>query len=151
MLTVGNDRQFRSCCDAFGLPELGEDPRFATMSNRISNRESLIPLLQSKLLERDTSEWLALLLKQGVPAGPVNDIAEVLTNRHAVERQLVRQISRNDNTTVPTVSNPVEFSDTPVRYERVPPALGEHTDEVLREWLGYSEAKIELLRRNAVI
>jgi crotonobetainyl-CoA:carnitine CoA-transferase CaiB-like acyl-CoA transferase len=151
MLTVGNDRQFCSCCEAMGLPNLAVDPRFATMGNRIQNRDVLIPLLQSQLRTRGTSEWLALLLEHGVPAGPVNDIAEVLTNQHARERKLVRPITGKNDTLVPTVSNPVAFSDTPVRYEHAPPALGQHTDEVLQEWLGYSEARIESLRNNAVI
>ncbi len=151
MLTVGNDRQFRSCCEALGVAELGDDPRFDTMRQRILNRDLLIPLLQSSLRERDTSEWLTRLLEHGVPAGPVNDIEEVLTNQHALERQLVRQMKSGNDTLVPTVSNPVDFSETPVRYDRVPPALGEHTDEILREWLGYSEARIESLRKHAAI
>jgi crotonobetainyl-CoA:carnitine CoA-transferase CaiB-like acyl-CoA transferase len=107
--------------------------------------------MQSRLRERDTSDWLRVLLLNGVPAGPVNDIAEVLTNEYAVERRLVRSILNSDDIPVPTVSNPVEFSDTPVRYERSPPALGEHTDEVLQEWLGYSDAKIRSLRQDGVI
>jgi len=151
MLTVGNDRQFRSCCDVFELPQIKIDPRFATMKKRIQNRDLLIPILQSRLKERESSEWLALLLKQGVPAGPVNDIAEVLSNQHARERNLVRHIRNSENISVPTVSNPVEFAETPVCYEHAPPALGEHTNEVLREWLGYSDARIEALRKNAVI
>ncbi len=151
MLTVGNDRQFVSCCNALDLQELANDPRFITMSLRILNREALIPQMQSRLRERDTSDWLRVLLLNGVPAGPVNDIAEVLTNEYAVERRLVRSILNSDDIPVPTVSNPVEFSDTPVRYERSPPALGEHTDEVLQEWLGYSDAKIRSLRQDGVI
>ncbi len=151
MLTVGNDRQFASCCNALELQELANDPRFITMSLRILNREALIPQMQSRLRERDTSDWLRVLLLNGVPAGPVNDIAEVLTNEYAVERRLVRSILNSDDIPVPTVSNPVEFSDTPVRYERSPPALGEHTDEVLQEWLGYSDAKIRSLRQDGVI
>ena len=121
------------------------------MKKRIQNRDLLIPILQSRLRERGSGEWLALLLEQGVPAGPVNDIAEVLSNQHARERNLVRQIRNSENISVPTVSNPVEFAETPVCYEHAPPALGEHTNEVLREWLGYSDARIDALRKNAVI
>ncbi|NQV87304.1 MAG: CoA transferase, partial [Woeseiaceae bacterium] len=151
MLTVGNDRQFASCCNALGLLELASDPRFVTMSQRILNREALIPQMQSRLRERDTNDWLSALRLNGVPAGPVNDIAEVLTNEYAQERKLVRTILNGDEVPVPTVSNPVEFSVTPVRYERSPPALGEHTEEVLREWLGYSDDKIRSLRQDEVI
>ena len=150
-VAVGNDPQFASCCDALGVPELGNDPRFATMGDRIENREILIPLLSAKLLKKSTGEWLELLRVHGVPAGAVNDIADVLSNDHARERNLVREIRNSNNVPVPTVSNPVDFDRTPVQYQKAPPLLGEHTDEVLREWLGYSVAKIETLRQDEVI
>jgi len=151
MLTVGNDAQFASCCSSLGVEELAEDSRFEKMKDRIANRETLIPLLQAKLLERNTADWLAILRKHGVPVGPVNNIAEVLSSEHASDRNLVRQLQYLNGATVPTVSNPVDFSDTPVQYEKAPPLLGEHTNEVLREWLGYSDAKINTLRQDEVI
>ena len=151
MLTVGNDRQFASCCDALGLQSIANDARFELMSSRIENRDILIPLLQSKLQQGSTQHWLSELRRRGVPAGPVNDIGEVLTNEHAIERNLVRHIRNGADQSVPQVSNPVEFGSTPVRYEKAPPLLGEHTNEVLREWLGYSDAEIEILRQNEVI
>ncbi len=151
MLTVGNDRQFVSCCDALGLPSIANDRRFASMSDRVENREVLIPLLQARLLEGSTEHWLSALHKRGVPAGPVNDIAEVLTNEHAVERGLVRHIQNGEGRSVPQVSNPVTFGRTPVCYGKAPPLLGEHTNEVLREWLGYSDAQIDKLRQSEII
>ena len=151
MLTVGNDRQFASCCDALGLSSVANDPRFESMSDRVENRQILIPLLESKFLEGGTKYWLSVLHAKGVPAGPVNDLAEVLTNDHAVERNLVRHIQNGENRSVPHISNPVEFGRTPVRYERAPPILGEHTNEVLRDCLGYSDAEIEILRQSEVI
>ena len=86
-----------------------------------------------------------------IPAGPVNDIAEVLTNEQAIERKLIRRIDNGDNESVPFVSNPVAFTRTPVCYEKAPPLLGEHTNEVLREWLGYSDSEIEILRKSEVV
>jgi len=151
VLAVGNDRQFASCCDVLGLQAIATDPRFATMSGRIEHRETLIPLLQSKLLQGNTEHWLSLLQEKAVPAGPVNNIEEVLTNEYADERKLVRHIQNSENKPVPQVSNPVTFGSTPVHYGNAPPTLGEHTDEVLREWLGYSDEKIETLRRSEVI
>ena len=151
IIAVGNDRQFVSCCDALDLAKLGRDPRFGTMSERIEHREILIPQLSARLLEKSTGDWLELLRVHGVPAGAVNDIEEVLTNDHAVERHLVRELRNSNDVPVPTVGNPVDFDRTPVQYEKAPPLLGEHTDEVLREWLGYSDAKIETLRQDEVI
>jgi len=151
MLTVGNDGQFRDCCEALELAALVHDSRFSTMRDRIANREALIRQLETKFLERTTNDWLERLVSNGVPAGPVNDIAEVLTNDYAREKGLVGEIRNGNDIPVPLVSNPVNFSGTPVCYEKAPPLLGEHTVEVLRERLGYSDAEIEVLRKNEVI
>lgn len=151
MLTVGNDRQFENCCYALGLDSVADDERFNSMSGRIKNRDSLIPILESKLRQNSTHFWLAALRERGVPAGPVNDISDVLTDEHAIERKLVRHLHNGAGDSVPQVSNPVEFGTTPTQYEYAPPLLGEHTDEVLRECLGYSDAKIDTLRENEVI
>jgi crotonobetainyl-CoA:carnitine CoA-transferase CaiB-like acyl-CoA transferase len=151
MLAVGNDRQFTAVCNAVDLPELAEDVLFSTMSARLANRSALIPLLEGRFRQRTTAAWLARLRDVGVPAGPINDIGEVLTNEHAVERQLVRHVLNSNDDAVPLVANPVDFSATPVCYQKAPPLLGEHTNEVLREWLGYSDAQIQGLRKDDVI
>jgi crotonobetainyl-CoA:carnitine CoA-transferase CaiB-like acyl-CoA transferase len=151
MLTVGNDRQFRDCCEALGLVALANDSRFITMQSRIANREVLIRQLATKFLEGTTNDWLERLRSKGVPAGPVNDIAEVLTNDYAREKGLVRELRNGNDVSVPLVSNPVNFGGTPVCYEKAPPLLGEHTFEVLQERLGYSDAEIEVLRKDEVI
>jgi len=151
VVAVGNDRQFASCCDALGVEEISRDPRFATMADRIANREALIPLLSEQFLGKNTGDWLDLFRSHDVPAGAVNDVAEVLSNDHAEERKLVREMRNSNDVAVPTVSNPVSFDRTPVEYRNAPPLLGEHTDEVLLGWLGYSVAKIETLRQDEVI
>ncbi len=150
-LAVGNDRQFASCCAVLELEAAATDPRFRTMSERIANREVLIPLLQQKFLERESAEWLHLLREAKVPAGPVNSVAEVLSDDYAVERELVGHIDNANGDAVPFVVNPVDFQRTPVRYKTAPPLLGEHTNEVLCEQLGYSAADIDTLRENEVI
>ena len=151
MLAVGNDRQFRECAATVGKPELSDDPRYADNASRIENRSSLIECLQTQLREKTTSEWLAAFAERGVPAGPISDIGEVLTNAHAQERKLVRRIENAAGESVPMVSNPVDFDATPVCYQKAPPLLGEHTDEVLREWLGYSADMIAVLRNEDAI
>ena len=151
MLAVGNDSQFENCCEAIGLQSLANDFRFATMSKRIENREALIKLLQTQFQSGSTEKWLEKLLELRVPAGPINDIGEVLTNKHAIERGLVRHIENAAGNAVPHVSNPVDFEGTPVGYERAPPLLGEHTNEVLHEWLGYSDAEIKALKNLGVV
>ena len=151
MLAVGNDRQFAACADCVGLPGLAEDQRFLGNSERIANRAELVDLLETALRKKTTAHWLKALAVSGVPAGPINDIEQVLTDSHAEERQLVRHLTNTRGDNVPTVSNPVDFSETPVTYEKAPPFLGEHTEEVLQEWLGYSDELIAELRNSSAI
>lgn len=151
MLAVGNDQQFVNCCRAIGLASLADDPRFDSMGKRIEHRDVLIPMIEECLQKEDTQHWLNILRSQGVPAGPVNDIGEVLSNDYAQERELVGFLKNGNNDHVPYVANPVQFSETPVEYNKAPPLLGEHTDEVLRELLGYSDASIDELRKSEVI
>ena len=151
MLAVGNDNQFKKCCDALGLESLKEDPRFINMSNRISNRKALIKLIKNRFITDNTKNWLKKLLDYKVPAGPVNDIEEVLTNEYASERNLIKYIMNSEGQNVPNVSNPVNFDFTPVEYNLPPPLLGEHTHEILNEWLGYSDKKLNSLKKLGVI
>lgn len=146
MLAVGNDTQFRACCRCIGEPALADDARFANNASRVEYREQLIDLLAAAFVRHDTAYWLSALAEQQVPAGPINDIGTVLTEPFAEERQLVRQLEDPRGGSVPTVSNPVRFSATPVGYDRAPPELGQHTEEVLSVDLGYPEAKIQSLR-----
>lgn len=151
MLAVGNDAQFQRCCAALGVPELAMDERFTTASARVKHREKLVPQLQELLSNQNTKDWLTAFRDANVPAGPVNDIGTVLTNDHAEERGLVRSIANSNGQDVPIVSNPVEFESTPVSYKQAPPLLGEHTDEVLSDWLGYSPERIRELRDGGVV
>lgn len=151
MLAVGNDRQFADCVACMGAARLAADPRFSRNSARIANREALVELLQTEFATRPTGYWLEQLRTRGVPAGPINDIGEVLGNDYAQERRLVHYIKNSGGERVPTVANPVDFSATPVSYSAAPPRLGEHTDEVLRDWLGYSDQSIAELRKHSVI
>jgi crotonobetainyl-CoA:carnitine CoA-transferase CaiB-like acyl-CoA transferase len=134
-----------------GHGELAEDDKFATNKARISNRAELTGIFRNCLQQHTTAHWLGVFAQAGIPAGPINDVGEVLTNEYAHERQLVRHLKNAVGNSVPTVSNPVSFADTPVTYAAAPPVLGEHTDEVLSEWLGYSADKLAELRKNSAI
>jgi crotonobetainyl-CoA:carnitine CoA-transferase CaiB-like acyl-CoA transferase len=150
MLAVGNERQFRALAECLECPEVADAEAFSSNAARVRNRRELVDVLAARLRERTTAEWTDLLYRHRIPAGPINDLAEVFTNRHAEERQLVRRMPRADGGEVPTIANPVRFSDTPVRYELAPPTLGQHTNEVLGE-LGYTASDIDSLREAGVI
>jgi crotonobetainyl-CoA:carnitine CoA-transferase CaiB-like acyl-CoA transferase len=151
MLAVGNDRQFADCMKCLDLQALAADEKFARNAARLANREELVAQMQDRLVSNTTGHWLDVFSAVGIPAGPINDIGEVLDSDHARERQLVRYLENAAGDDVPIVANPVNLDNTPVRYERAPPMLGEHTEEVLREWLGYSADQISELQDNSVI
>lgn len=151
MLAVGNDRQFAECMACIGHAELADDPRFSSNAARVEHRQELVEIIGNRLRSETTAYWISNLSGRGVPAGPINDIAEVLGNDFARERELVGSIRNSAGVDVPIVSNPVDFSATPAVCKRAPPLLGEHTEEVLREWLGYSPEAIDALRHKAAI
>lgn len=151
MLAVGNDRQFADCMACIGQVELAADSRFASNAARIEHRKEITGIIAGCLRRETTAYWLQRLSDHDVPAGPINDIGEVLSNDFARERGLVRSIRNAAGNEVPIVSNPVDFSATPAVYERAPPLLGEHSEEVLRDWLGYSAEAVDALRKNATI
>ena len=151
IIAVGNNRQFADVMECIGRGELADDPRFARNDARIENRDDIVAIIAERLRQDTTAHWLEELARRRVPAGPINDIGEVLDNDFAKERELVRPVRNGAGHDVPLVANPVDFSATPVAYERAPPLLGEHTGEVLHEWLGYSAETIEALRNKAAI
>jgi crotonobetainyl-CoA:carnitine CoA-transferase CaiB-like acyl-CoA transferase len=151
MLAVGNDRQFEACLDCLGLVDLMTDRRFATNAGRIAHRETLISELAAVFARTSTAEWLERLATHGVPAGPINTIADVLTDDYAHERQLVRRLPHTIAGDVPVVANPVGFSATPVTYRHAPPRLGEHTTEILAGDLGMDRESIRALTEAGIV
>jgi len=145
IVAVGNDEQFRRYVESGGRPELATDPRFVRVQDRIRNRDALIPLLNDMMLTKPMTQWIDDLEAAGVPCGPINDIAQVFENPQVKARGLRVDIEREDAGPVKLVGSPMRFSGTPVQYTLPPPRLGEHTTEVLRTLLGYSDAQIAAL------
>lgn len=134
ILAVGNDSQFRSFCKAIGHPELGSDERYITNSKRIVNRDSLIPMLEKILLTRKRDEWIDAFEKVGVPCGPIQTIEQVFDHPQVKAREIWKEIPHPLGGSSPTTANPIRYSDTPIEYRRHAPTLGEHTEEILREF-----------------
>ncbi len=129
VVAVGNDGQFARLCRAVGRDELAGDPRFATNVDRVANRDELAALLEEALAARGAADWVAALAEAGVPCGLVNDIGEAF---ELADRLGLGPVA--DAGGIPQVSSPIGLSATPVSYRLPPPALGEHTAEVLA-WL----------------
>lgn len=135
IVAVGNDEQFARLCAATGHAEWSADPRFATNAHRVANRAVLVPLLRQATVMRTSAEWIAALEKAGVPCGPINRIDEVFADPQVIARGLRMTMPHPTAGEVPLVANPIRLSGSPVSYQRPPPLLGQHTDEVLAEWL----------------
>jgi crotonobetainyl-CoA:carnitine CoA-transferase CaiB-like acyl-CoA transferase len=151
VLAVGNDAQFSRFCGIATRPDLARDPRFATNDARVRHRDACIAALDPVLRSRTAADWLAALGAAGIPCAPVNDLAEVFASPQAVARQLRIDLPHPTAGTVPLVASPMRFSATPVTYDAAPPLLGQHTDAILREHLGLSEAAIAALRAAGVV
>jgi len=151
ILAIGNDGQFARFCAEAGQPELATDARYATNRARVENRASLIPALKRLTIERSTADWIAALEAKAVPCGPINTLADVFADPQVQARGLKVDMPHPVAGSVSLVANPMRFSATPVEYRSAPPALGEHTGQILQETLGLSGAEIDGLRSAGVI
>lgn len=133
-LAVGTDRQFASLSAELGLPELAEDPRFATNPARVAHRAELLAALEGPLRTRSADAWFEALTAVGVPCGPINDLAAAFefADRLGLDARVTIDDPRRD-TPVEQVANPIRLGATPATYRSAPPRLGEHTHEVLAE------------------
>ena len=134
-VTVGanNDRLWRRLCACLGAEHLVEDERFATNTGRMANRAALVAELEERLAGRTTAEWVDALLAAGVPAGPIQDYGQVLSeDPHVAARGMVTSVDHPVEGALPLLASPLRLSGTPPTVRRPPPLLGEHTDEVLQ-------------------
>ena len=151
IVATGNDGQFRRFCELGGRPELADDPRFARMRDRIGSRDVLVPMLAEMVAKRTSSEWIDGMEAAGVPCGPINDLKQVFENPQVQARGMRVDIERDDAGPVKLVANPIKATRTPPTYRRPPPRLGEHTDEVLSQVLGWDPARIAAARDGGAI
>ena len=134
IITAGNDGQFRKLCEVLGLPELPDDPRFGRNEDRTANRDELRPLLVERLRTRPKLDWFRGIIAAGVPCGPINTIDGGVAFAEEVGLDPVVTVGEG-TAAVPSVRNPIRFSETPPDYRLPPPSLDEHGDEI-RRWLG---------------
>ena len=157
LLAVGNDGQFARFCEAAGHPEWALDTRFSTNTARVRHREELVPMLSQLTRTRTTAQWIALLENRAVPCGPINDLGSAFADPQVLFRQLVLNQAvapavraQTAVASVRTVASPLRLLSTPTVVTRPPPALGEHTQQVLEE-LGLDALQIAALRANHVV
>ncbi|NWF54271.1 MAG: CoA transferase [Syntrophaceae bacterium] len=145
------DHFFRNLCKNMGLEHLADDPRFSTRAGRLKNREELDRILEEVFLTKTTEEWLERFVKLEVPAGPINTVDKAVADPQVLSRNMVVEIDSPHVGKTRDVGCPVKVSGVDqIRYVH-PPALGEHTERILMDHLGYSGSKISDLRSKKVI
>ena len=153
LLAIGNDGQFARFCAAVGRTEWSADPRYATNVSRVQNRATLIPAMEAVTRTRATAEWISLFEDKAVPCGPINDIGQAFGDPQVVSRGLAQTLDRSAGDGIDRISvvaSPLRLSEHPPVLRHAPPALGEHTDEVLAE-MGLPADEIQRLRQAGVL
>lgn len=151
IIALGNDRQFRDLVAVLGLPEMAEDPRFATSAQRSDNREAMFAAINPAIASWKSEDLLAALEAAKLPCGKINTIPQALVQPQTVARELVQEIARDDGTPVRFVGYPGKFSASPVTYRHAPPRSGQDTRAVLGEVLGLSDAEVDALAAEGIV
>ena len=150
-MSASSDGRWRRLCKACQLDYLADDPRFLTNTARIEHRKELVPLLQERLHHKTAEEWLSILDEVGVPCAPINTLDKVFQDPHVMARGIVKEVTHPITGTLKMVGIPVRHHETPGTIRLAPPHLGEHTNTILHELLGYNDNVIDSLRQEGVV
>ena len=150
-VAVGNDGQFAKFAQAVGHPEWAQDARYVKNKDRVANRETLDAAIADTLKADDALAWIGKLKAVGVPCGRINSVKQAFEDPQTAARTMIETVEHPTAGALKVIGTPFKFSDTQTSVRRAPPLLGQHTDEILREELGYDAAKIEALRRDKVV
>ena len=153
VLSVGNDPTFERFCGVAGCEALLQDDRFRTAPERVRNRDHVTETLNNITRQHPSAWWLAALEKAKIGCGPINDLKQVFDDPQVKAREMVIEMDHPATGARPAklIASPIRMSATPVTYRLAPPTLGQHTDDVLREKLGLSDAEIAALREKGVV
>ena len=151
VLAVGNDDLWRRFCSVAGLDAYAADPRFATNRDRVRNYDTLRPIVAEVCARRTRQEWLELLDRAGIPAGPVRNLHEVLNDEQLRARDMLHTLQHSVAGPVTVLGSPVKLSETRGTVRDAPPALGEHTEKVLTGDLGVPAADVTALRAAGIV
>jgi crotonobetainyl-CoA:carnitine CoA-transferase CaiB-like acyl-CoA transferase len=150
VIAAGNDRQFAQLCRAIEHEALASEPRFASNELRVNNREALTDVLSAALRMQPTNHWLDVLDRHQVPCARINSMAQVFQDPQVQHRQMTVDVAHGSGRRIPLLRSTLNMSDSPAPH-RAPPQLGEHTSEVLEEWLAMSHADTAQLCAQGVV
>jgi len=147
---VGGDGQWRALCVALERPDLGKAPEYATLELRFRNRPKLTALLAEIFMTKSCAQWLEVLERQGVPAGPIYKLDEVFADPQVQHLGIAAPLHHPTRGDIRVVNQPVTLSRTPASVVSTLPELGAQTDEILHD-LGYSEAEITSFHASKIV
>ncbi|XP_022911676.2 succinate--hydroxymethylglutarate CoA-transferase [Onthophagus taurus] len=150
-ICTGSDLQFKDLCLKMNLNHLYESEEYKTNILRVQNRRKLIPLLKNVFVQKTNKEWEIIFENAEFVCGPVNTIKEAFDDVHVKHTKIVKELNHSTVGSIKVVGPPVKYNNTVGEIRLPPPTLGEHTDNVLRDLLGYDEDKIKTLRRDKVV
>jgi formyl-CoA transferase len=150
-IAVANDKLWVNFCKLIGREEWIADTRFDSNPRRVDNREVLLPLISEVLVQKSCDEWMELFVERSIPCGPVNDMQSLFSDPQVRHREMVAELPHPTIGTVRLAGIPIKYSETPGTLRLPPPLLGQHTEEVLVDVLGYPPHKVEALRRQEVV
>jgi crotonobetainyl-CoA:carnitine CoA-transferase CaiB-like acyl-CoA transferase len=151
LIAGGNDRLFATLCKILDLEHLIEDPDFKTNDMRVKNRATLIPIIEAAFMKKTRDTWLDSLRESGFPCAPVYAMDEVFSDPQVLHRDMLVEMEHPTAGTIKQIGTPFKFSESDAGFSTYPPELSEHTEEVLRDLCGYSDAEIKSLREKGVI
>ena len=151
VLNVGNDSQWQRFCTAANAPELASDARFVSNPLRVLNRNELFPLLDAIFKNRTVSEWCDRLGNARVPHSPVNDYAAVFSNDQVLSRGMKVKVTDHEGKPVDLIGTPFHLTGAELPAPTFPPKIGEHTDDVLMEFLGLDANRLAELRDACIV
>jgi crotonobetainyl-CoA:carnitine CoA-transferase CaiB-like acyl-CoA transferase len=149
-IAVGNDQLWVKFCKAVGLEEIVNDPKYATNSMRVENREELIKIIDNIICTKEAEEWLNILNDAGVPCGPIYTMDKLFSDPQVLHRKMVQELEHPKAGTIKVTGVPIKLSDTPGEILSAPPFLGQHTSEILHE-LGYNQKDIDAMYQENII
>jgi crotonobetainyl-CoA:carnitine CoA-transferase CaiB-like acyl-CoA transferase len=150
-LACGNDNMWRTFCRVIGQEEWTEDPRFRTNADRVGHRRQLAALLEPVILQKTTQEWIDQLRQNGLPCGPIQTVGQVCEDPQVIARDMIVSLDHPTAGPIRVTGVPIKLSDTPGEVHSAPPTLGQHTTEVLGDWLQINATEAKVLHQEGVV
>lgn len=148
-IAAGNIKMWEKLCKLLGLEELLDDPRFE-LSVRVQNKDVLREIMEKKLIQKTSEEWLEILYREGIACGPIRTIDQVFKDIQVLNQEMLLEVEHAKAGKIKMIGFPVKLRRTPCRITLPPPTLGQHTNEILEE-LNYSEEEIRELKKGGII